>query len=1043
MNESILKSLMRLFAIVADVKADGNFGNKRDIVIDYLDRQYSHELVDKYIQYFDDQVRLFHPEAMYVNDDATAHQHNMNEEKIQEICEKINVELEMEQKMIVLVYLLDFINRGEAITLKEHKFVFKVAIYLKINIDEFKDLRAFTFGEFAKIIHKDNILFIDSYPTPEFADIKQMYNSKMEGRIAVIHFTNTNTYVFRYDGNLTFYLNGHYVKPQRSYIWVVGAVIKNPKVGSLYYTRVAGRFIQANIESKFVYTAEDIEFRYGNSTNGIRRFTLNEESGRFIGIIGGSGSGKSTLLNVLCGNIKPRNGSIKVNGYDIHQYKEELKGVIGFVPQDDLLIKELTVYQNLYYNAKLCFNDYNEEEINRVVELALVDFDLVEARDLNVGDAFTTILSGGQRKRLNLALELIREPSILFVDEPTSGLSSADSEKVINLLKKQTFKGNMIVANIHQPSSDVFKMFDKLLVVDQGGRIIYYGNPVDGITYFKRIAHFADAEESECLSCGNINPDQILRTIEARVVDANGRLTRKRKTTPEEWYQLYLKNIDPEIRQIHREHDSSIPKNAFKIPGHLKQFAIFLKRDVLAKIKNEQYLLLTAIEAPLLALILAFFTKRFVFADGIAQYIFGENTNIPAFLFMAVIVSIFLGSIISAEEIFKDRNILKREKFLNLSRSSYLFSKVAIMFAISAIQMFLFVWIGNHVLHIEGMDWRYWVILFTASCWANMVGLNISAGLNSVVTIYILIPLILVPQLLFSGVVVDFDKMHNKIASDMEVPVIGEFMASRWAYEALAVTQFKDNPYEKHFFQYEQLQKYANYYQSYVIPKLHDLIDEAEAHKASNADSSLVLNNMTVVCNEVKAISLLLGSSLPENTVPSIHPDDKQIADIRLFLDNSNKRFLVWYQYSTTKRDSVVKALVRKLGSVEGVLKLKQQYFNKQLAFVVTNEKELYDFSIQNGKILPTKDAVYRYPQSMHGRAHYYAPVKRVGKWLIDTFWFNVAFLWLFSGLLMVVLYFDVLKRIIAYFETYRLNRINRRRFMRLLKVSDSFEKGR
>jgi hypothetical protein len=186
-----------------------------------------------------------------------------------------------------------------------------------------------------------------------------------------------------------------------------------------------------------------------------------------------------------------------------------------------------------------------------------------------------------------------------------------------------------------------------------------------------------------------------------------------------------------------------------------------------------------------------------------------------------------------------------------------------------------------------------------------------------------------------------------------------------------------------------------------------------------------------------------LGSSLPENTVPSIHPDDKQLADLKLFLDNANKRFLVWYQYSTAKRDSVVKALVKKLGSVEGVLNLKQKYFNKQLAFVVTNEKELYDFSIQNGKILPTKDAVYRYPQSMHGRAHYYAPVKRVGKWLIDTFWFNVAFLWLFSGLLMVVLYFDVLKRIIAYFETYRLNRINRRRFMRLLKVSDSFEKGK
>jgi ABC-type multidrug transport system ATPase subunit len=316
---------------------------------------------------------------------------------------------------------------------------------------------------------------------------------------------------------------------------------------------MSSRFIQANAENKFVFTATDIEYNYRNSTNGVKRFNFNEESGRFIGIIGGSGSGKSTLLNVLNGNIKPRNGSIKINGYDIHENKEQVKGIIGYVPQDDLLIKELTVYQNLYYNAKLCFSDTPEYEIENIVEKALVDFDLIEARDLNVGDAFTTILSGGQRKRLNIALELIREPSILFVDEPTSGLSSADTEKVINLLKRQTFKGKLVIANMHQPSSDIYKMLDKLLVMDQGGRIIYYGHPISAITYFKHKAQFPDAEESECLSCGNINTDQILRIVEARVVDVNGRLTRKRKTSPQEWYDMYIKNIDWKIKKISRQ----------------------------------------------------------------------------------------------------------------------------------------------------------------------------------------------------------------------------------------------------------------------------------------------------------------------------------------------------------------------------------------------------------------------------------------------------------------------------------------------------------
>jgi hypothetical protein len=244
--------------------------------------------------------------------------------------------------------------------------------------------------------------------------------------------------------------------------------------------------------------------------------------------------------------------------------------------------------------------------------------------------------------------------------------------------------------------------------------------------------------------------------------------------------------------EIERAHDSSVLRNNFKIPDHFNRSGSF-KRDLLSKYYNKQYLMLLALEAPILAFILAFFSKNFTWVNGLPVYIFAENAVIPAFLFMAVIVALFLGLVISAEEIFKDRKVLKREKFLNLSRSSYLFSKICILFTISALQSLIFVIIGNSMLEIEGMLLRYWIVLFTASCFANMVGLNISSGFNSVVTIYILVPLILVPQLIFSGVVIDFSKMHNEIANDKTVPLIGDMMASRWAYEALAVTQFKDN----------------------------------------------------------------------------------------------------------------------------------------------------------------------------------------------------------------------------------------------------------
>lgn len=1045
MNESILKALIRLFAIVADVNKEGQSDTERSIVMDYLDLQYSYEIATKYLEYFDEQVKYYHPELQnYSQGEIRKHQIS-NEVNILSLLNQFNEELDQEQRLMVIIFLLDFINRDVS-TKNELKFVTTIANQLKISEEEFDDIKHFTFGQLKEVTNKDRLLFIDSEDSAPTPEIKHMPSDKLEGRIVVLHIPSTNTYVFRYYGKLNMFLNGHIIKPNRSYIWSAGSVLKSPKIGSLYYSRMAGKFIQASIENKFVFEAENIEYTYRNSNNGLKRFNLTEESGRLIGIIGGSGSGKSTLINVLNGNIKPKKGSIKINGFDIHQYKNELMGIIGYVPQDDLLIKELTVFQNLYYNAQLCFNNLSEERIKQIVELALVDFDLVEARDLYVGDAYTTILSGGQRKRLNIALELIREPSILFVDEPTSGLSSADSEKVIILLKRQALKGKLVITNIHQPSSDVFKMLDKLLVMDQGGRVIFYGNPVTAITYFKRASHYADAEESECLSCGNINAEQILRIVEARVVDVNGKLTRKRKTTPEEWYQKYLREIDVRVQQTQREHDDLIPKTNFGIPNHFKQFKIFLSRDIKAKFHNKQYLFINAMEAPLLAFILAFFTKNFTYIDGIPRYIFGENPNIPAFLFMSVIVALFLGLIISAEEIFKDRKILKREKFLNLSRSSYLFSKVTILFSISAIQSFIFLMITNNMLEIRGMLFPFWLILFTASCWANLIGLIISSGLNSVVTIYILVPIILVPELLFSGVVVDFDKMHNKIASEKYVPIIGEIMTSRWAYEAMMVTQFKGNRFEKNFYAAEKKLKNAVYYKSYCIPEIRDIAYSCKQLSSNKADTAMLSNKLMILKNEIFKIETNTGWSpltFTNNLQVSFYNDS--IGNfVDAFLRSAERHYIAMYNKAVIERDHTYDVLSQKLGGNEKFQEFKQKYYNKQLAFVITNEKELKEFVVQGTEIVKIRDAVFHDPENRNGRAHFYAPVKRLLNLTINTLYFNILFIWLFSAILFIVLYYDILRKIISYFESLLIIRRTRRRLLRLLLIEQqSFYKTR
>jgi hypothetical protein len=446
------------------------------------------------------------------------------------------------------------------------------------------------------------------------------------------------------------------------------------------------------------------------------------------------------------------------------------------------------------------------------------------------------------------------------------------------------------------------------------------------------------------------------------------------------------------------------------------------------------------IEAPLLAFILAFFTKSSRSLSGVAEkYFFGENTNIPGYLFMSVIVALFLGLVISAEEIFKDRKILEREKFLNLSRSSYLNAKVLVMVLISAIQMISFVVLGNFLLEIKGMDWRFFLILFAAACWANMMGLNISAGFNSVVTIYILVPLILIPQLLFSGVVIDFENMNDRVKAEKYVPIIGDMIISRWAYEGLMVTQFKDNRFEKNFYDEDQALSSISYIQSYLIPELRDLGKECLQNIEKKKMIEKTNRNLRIIQNEIQKISGYLNLN-PGELSDSLNFEfyspgvQNQLSD---FLDRAEMYALNRYRSSMNQKDKIFEEIEIKSGGIENFVEFKKKYYNRKVASIVLNEDEIYEYKLSDDEIIHIKDAIFSYPESRYGRAHYYAPVKRIGMLIIDTFWFNILRI-LFSVLLLyLVLYFNLLSKLIRYIENFRLRRQSRRRFLRILKLSE------
>jgi len=1011
MSERILRALMQMFAIIAKVDGINNTG--RQIVQSFLKQQLNLEQVETYLKIFDEYLES-HQNANKRKEGA-AKRTSLNSVKVLKICTQINQELEQPQKVIVLIRLLEFIYSSNEISGQEYEFVLTVADTFNIPMDEFELLKSFIEDRAEVIPNSTNILVINDKPNGYQNATKHLYCEPMHEDVRIVQIESVSMYALRIYGNVELQLNGQGISRERVHIFTPGSSIRSSKVKPIYYSDIIGRFLNDESRPRITFEVTNLEYKFKGGKLGLRDINISEESGKLIGIMGGSGAGKSTLLNVLNSMETPSGGSVKINGKNIHTEQDQIKGVIGHVSQDDLLIEELTVYENLFYNAKLCFGNLPDDEIAKNCNELLASLGLSETRHLKVGSPLEKTISGGQRKRLNISLELIRQPSVLFVDEPTSGLSSRDSENIMDLLKELALKGKLIFVVIHQPSSDIYKMFDKLMILDVGGYPIYYGNPVDAVSYFKRLVNHVNAEESECGYCGNVNPEQIFNIIESKVLDEYGNLTYNRKVSPVTWNTHYKELIETEIHS--QKKHTEIPESIFKIPNIIKQFQVFLARDVKSKLTNTQYLLINFLEAPVLALILAYLIRYFnTDEENTKGYLFKENENVPAYMFMSVVVALFIGLTVSAEEIIRDRKIRKRESFLNLSKGSYLWSKIIIMFVLSAIQTLTFIIVGNSILGIQGMYGDYWFVLFTTSCFANILGLNISSAFNSAVTIYILIPFLIIPQLLLAGVVVKFDKLNPTLAAQGSVPVVGEMMASRWAFEALAVNQFKENAYEKSFYKEEKKISIASYKKDYWMQKMTNKIGKIDNEMKAGKKPSELKEDIGLLYDELKKEEKY--SKKKCDVVEEVTPEkynEGTGAQIRTYLSNTLKTHYVSMENAARKRlDDLTLELIKKLGN-KGLVALKDHSENQNLIQLVKNENDLGEKCLEkDGRLIQRTDPIFQDPiSSKIGRAHFFAPRKNLFGTYYSTFGFNMCVIWLMSLILIITLYFDVFKHVL------------------------------
>ncbi len=527
---------------------------------------------------------------------------------------------------------------------------------------------------------------------------------------------------------------------------------------------------------------QDVWHYFDEDTPALRGISFTLQKATMMAIMGPSGSGKTTLLQVVLGEIKARQARIQLDSKDFRENFGAFQPYISYVPQDDLLFSNLSVYENVYYKLKLSLPGLKDPlEIRSRIQNLLRSVDLFEQRDMLVGDVNNKKLSGGQRRRLNIALELISGPAILILDEPTSGLSSKDSESIIQLLGELRDQGKIVISTIHQPNASIFNSFDKVLLMDKGGVQVYFGDAAAAFDYFaEELLQVEDPALTEKLALKM--PDFFFDLVEYR--DS----AEARVFDPDYWDKKYrdfsfLQAMNWDNSPVHNEEGPSQSKRAC---FSLRNLTILFKRNFLNKSRSLLNLFMTLLAAPILALLTAFVLRSSV---DLTSYNYYQNQNAILFDFIAVIIFIFIGLANSIDDILGEKRIIKRELKMGISALSQLTSKHLVLFLMTCVQALLFYAVSALVLDMRGFLLPKFIFYVLSGMTGYSLGLLFSSIIKDRSAVINILPLVIIPQIMFSGVVIEFTKMNPmlKISQEADIPEFCQLIPSRWLVEGLVI----------------------------------------------------------------------------------------------------------------------------------------------------------------------------------------------------------------------------------------------------------------
>ncbi len=515
--------------------------------------------------------------------------------------------------------------------------------------------------------------------------------------------------------------------------------------------------------------AVDLRKVGNNQTILLNSISLSIPPRSFVALVGGSGTGKSTLLDALSGLRPAQEGSVFYNGLDYYRHLSSFRSQLGYVPQEDIIHRDLTVERALYYAAKLRLPaDFTKEQIEQRIDEVLEDVEMKHRRSLLIKK-----LSGGQRKRISIALELLANPSVFFLDEPTSGLDPGLDRKMMLLLRKLADKGHTILLVTHATSN--INVCDTVCFLAQGGRLAYFGPPEEAKTYFKQ-PDFAEIYNS--LEPTDEQPtipqeaEERFRKSDAYQKYIAGPLM-QRDQKPTRDGQVLLPSQANEPYAI----KSSARRNPFK------QFAILCQRYLELLWNDKGNLTILLLQAPFIGVILFILVNTLhettIFKAPISL---ANQGDAQRFLFILSFAAIMFGCINASREIIKEIFIYERERTVNLRIFPYLLSKITILGGLCLIQCVVLLGVMSLAAHFyQGIFtsevWETYITIALVSISGVMVGLAISALVRNNDQAMSFIPLLLLPQIIFSGSMFPL--------KNIPMQVFGALFSLRWGMAAL------------------------------------------------------------------------------------------------------------------------------------------------------------------------------------------------------------------------------------------------------------------